>query len=179
MRILANQGFNVAVLAAIEQRLLMQAIAQREQKGLVDHPSDALHDHAERLMPQGAQLYMLYTEVRGGMARQPLQDLEEISRNLELAASHLEKAAVKNLVVTEALPLGDKVAARAGIATRYAQLLEAARTLEESGVVPVFQRGRLANLTDRPAGPLLPYYDKACTLLEDRQSKADRLRMAA
>ncbi|MEJ8837704.1 hypothetical protein [Ramlibacter sp. AN1133] len=176
---LADEGFNAGVLALIEHRVLSQAIALREMKGFTAHPAIEVRQLAESLLPVGEQLYLLYTQTKAGMARGPVQDLEAVSRNLALCAERLEATAVRSIVATQGRPLADRARAEQALGERYARLLEAARELESSGVIPVTLEFDLANLGRQPTGPLSPFYDKAVAILAERQSKAPRMRAAA
>lgn len=179
LRQLADEGFNTGVLALLEHRALSQAIAMREMKGYTAHPADEVKQLAQTLLPQGAALYMLYTQTRASMDKQQVQDLEEVSRNLSGCAERLESAAVRTLAATAAAPLAQKAAAMHVVGERYAQLIEAAQELERSGMISVSLKGRLSNLTARPTGPLSPFYDKACAILAQREQNAPRMRAAA
>ena len=57
--------------------------------------------------------------------------------------------------------------------TMYAQLMQAAHTMEHSGVIPVHLKGKLSSLTDRPDGPLRAFYDKALAISASQSSDAD------
>ena len=182
LRQLANEGFNTGVLAILEHRALTQAIARRELKGYTAHPADEVKQLAESMLPQGEQLYLLYTQTRAGLDKQQVQDLEQVSRNLSTCAQHLESAAARALASTKDSGLAVQASAMQVVGERYAQLIEAAQELERSGIISVTPalQGRLANLTSRPVNsPLSPFYDKAQALLAERQHVAPRQRMAA
>jgi hypothetical protein len=179
LRQLADEGFNMGVLALLEHRALSQAIAVRELKGFTAHPSDEVKQFAQSLLPQGAQLYTLYTQTRATMDKQQLQDLEAVARNLSTCAASLETSAARVLVLTASASMPQQAAAMQVIGERYAQLMEAAQELERSGVVSVSLHGRLASLTTRPDGPLSPFHDKACAILAQRERSAPRMRATA
>lgn len=178
LRQLADEGFNTGVLAVLEHRGFSQAIAMRELKGFTAHPADEVKQFAQSLLPQGAQLYMLYTQTRAGMDKEQLQDLEAVARNLSSCAARLESSAARVLVVTAAATMPQQAQAMQVIGERYAQLIEAAQELERSGVVYVSLKGRLSSLTSPPDGPLSPFHDKACAILAQRQQSAPRMHAA-
>jgi hypothetical protein len=178
---LVEEGFNTGVVALIEHQVLCQAIIQRAIKGYTAHPRDDVLDLATQLLPRGESLYQLYTETLACMSRQKVDDLEQISSNLAVCAQSLESTAVKALASMVDSPLAARAQVEHTIGMRYAQLLEAAETLERSGVITVRHSGSLANLTSKPLGPLSAFYDKAQAIVANRQESAyaARPRMAA
>jgi hypothetical protein len=176
LREMAANGFNVAVLALLEHRAMQRAITERELAGYTAHPGDEVRRHATEVLPKDS-------DTQASLRRQPVQDLEDVGRSLSLCALHLERAAARTLATTKDLPLAAKVEPHRVMAQRYAELLEATRTLEASGVVTVTGlQDRLASLSARPGGPLEEFYDAATELCAQRQGNAadrPRMRMAA
>jgi hypothetical protein len=183
LREMAANGFNVAVLALLEHRAMQRAITERELAGYTAHPGDEVRRHATEVLPKDALLFQAYSDTQASLRRQPVQDLEDVGRSLSLCALHLERAAARTLATTKDLPLAAKVEPHRVMAQRYAELLEATRTLEASGVVTVTGlQDRLASLSARPGGPLEEFYDAATELCAQRQGNAadrPRMRMAA
>jgi hypothetical protein len=178
---LAGDGFNTGVLALLEHQALSQAIALRSLKGYDAHPREEVMALAEQVLPTGDSLFQLYTETMAGMSKHQVDDLEQVSSNLAVCAAALETAAVRTLAKLSGAPTRDKAQGEQVIGERYAQLLEAAQLIENTGVISVRQAGALANLTSRPTGPLSAFYDKACAIVADRQQNSAlyRPRMAA
>ena len=176
---LADQHYDVAVLAQIQSELSAQAIENRMLKGYGTESHEDLKGarlEAEALLPTGLELQSLYFQRRAGISLAPTRELETAAKTLTLCAEQLEK--ISGQVLAKGLKVADFAKAESAIGDRYAQIIRAARTLESNGVIPVLQREQLAKLSERPAGPLAAFFDKAMTLLEhhDQQPK---MRMAA
>jgi hypothetical protein len=181
LRGLVDEGFNSGVLALLEHRAMAQAVAMREVQGHTVHTSEQVRGLANELLPPkgSMKLYQLYTETAASMSRQPVEDLEEVSRNLSTCANALEGQAAKTLATAKGLPLDRAMSLHSAVAERYAELLQAARALESAGHISVTQQGRLANLSTRPSGPLSAFFDKAESILQSRQVSSARMRMLA
>lgn len=165
LQLMASRGYDLAVLSTIEEAALTQAIDLRESKGLTAHPTDEVRALAVSLVPNGVRLEQLYVETLSGLRGKPLQTLQRVADHLSVAAAGLEQTAARS--ASRPVTLGQFGKIQGAIGMRYAQLIQAAQTLERAGVVPTHLHGRLANLTQRPDGPLRPFYDKAFALVSE------------
>ncbi len=168
---MASRGYDLTVLSAIEHSALTQAVDMREAKGFRAHSTDEVRALAGTLVPTGAQLDQLYVETLCGLRSKPLQTLQRIADHLGTAAASLEQTAARS--ASRPVTLSQFGRIQGAIGQRYAQLIQAAQTLERAGVVPVHLQGRLANLTDRPDGPLRIFYDKAIALMDAAHSSRE------
>lgn len=164
LQILASRGYDLAVLSAIEEAALMQAVEMREAKGLVAHPAGEARALAASLVPSGARLDQLYVETLAGMRSMPLRTLQRVADHLAFAAAGLEQTAAR--AASRPVTLGQYAKIQGAIGHRYAQIILAAQTMESAGMVPIHLQGRLSNLTERPDGPLEAFYDKAYSIAE-------------
>lgn len=167
LQVMASRGYDLSVLSAIEHAAMAQAVGMREAKGLRAHSADDVLALAGSLVPSGAQLDQLYMETLSHLREKPLQTLERIADQLGSAAAALEQIAARS--AARAVTLAQFAKIQGAIGQRYAQLIQAAQTLERAGVVPVHLQGRLANLSERPDGPLSIFYDKAVALVDASQ----------
>ncbi|HWS25829.1 MAG TPA: hypothetical protein VN259_04565 [Xanthomonadales bacterium] len=175
LQVMASRGYDLSVLSAIEHAAIAQAVDMREARGLRAHPGDEVLALAGTLVPGGAQLDQLYMETLSHLREKPLQTLERIADQLGSAAAALEQTAARSAARPVTLAQFAKI--QGAIGQRYAQLIQAAQTLERAGVVPVYLQGRLANLSQRPDGPLGIFYDKAVALIDtDRHSPREPMR---
>lgn len=166
LQALAARGYDLAVLAAIEDAALSQALDMRESKAMTQHPAQEVRSLADSIVPSGAHLDQLYVETLSSLRTKPLRTLQRIADHLGAAAAALEQTAARS--ASRPVTLGQFARIQGGIGRRYAQLIEAAQTLERAGVVPVHLQGRLSQITDRPEGPLRPFYDKALAFVAAR-----------
>lgn len=173
LRQMESEGANLGVLALIQERAVSQAIALREAKGYTAHPRDEVVGLADGNLPRGEELNQLYLETRAGSAREPLADLQRAGQTLAMAAENLERTAFR--MQAKGLPLAEFAKVQQVVGERYAQIMEGAKLLEERGVVPVHQTGKLSALTARPQGPLANYFDKAQALVQQRSEQAPRV----
>lgn len=171
----ADQHYDVSVLAVIQHNMVTAAIEEMQLQGIEAPERHAVLARAEQMLPSGYALTQMYFRRFTEMSSTPIEALESTSRSLTLCAKHLEGIAARNLAKEQALP--ELAWAMKSIGQRYAQLIRAARTLEDNGVISIGHTQRLAKLADRPEGPLEPFYDKAIALLDHHQ--APRTRMAA
>lgn len=171
---LADQHFDVGVLTMMQNDVMFLAIEEMQIHGLQDPSPIQVLARAEQMLPKAAGLQQMYFRRYASLASAPIEDLEAAASNLTLCAKHLEAIAARNLSKDQPLPA--MANAMQVIGQRYAQLIQAARTLEERGVISVSHAQRLDKLSDRPDGPLEPFYDKAIALLDHH---APRTRMAA
>jgi hypothetical protein len=169
------EGSNLGVLALMQERALAQALAMREAKGFTAHTRAEVVGLADSNLPKGEPLTQLFLETRAGASRDPLADLQRAGHTLTLAAENLERAAARLQARGMSLPEFAKV--QQSVGERYARIMEGAKTLEQCGVVPVHQSGKLAALSARPQGPLAGFYDKAVALMQQRseQQQAPRV----
>ena len=174
---LGTEGFNGAILAMIEEQTSMQAVEMLALKGNMNPTREEVLGLCEQLLPQGVALYQLYAETKQGIASYRVDDLQRVGDTLSLAASHLERAAAR--AMTRPATLQGFATIHHSIATQYASLIQAARTIEQCGVIPVQDCDRLAKLTDRPVGPLSLFHDKALLLAEAPEKYTHRMRAAA
>ena len=174
---LANKGYDLAVLSAIEQSAFEQAIEMRELKGLQAHPAEEVCHLANALIPTGVRLDQLYVETLAGLRGKPLQTLQRVADQLAGAAQGLERTAARAASRPVTLAQFGKI--QGAISSRYAQLIQAARTMESSGIIAVHLRGRLSKLSDPPDGPLLTFYDKALAIASATDLAQSRLRHRA
>ena len=168
---MAAKGYDLAVLSTIEESALMQAVEMRELKGLCAHPADEVRKLAHALVPNGVHLDQLYVQTLANMRGKPLQTLQRVADHLAAAATGLEQTAAR--ATTRPVTLAQFGKIQGAIGARYAQLMQAAHTMEHSGVIPVHLKGKLSSLTDRPDGPLRAFYDKALAISASQSSDAD------
>lgn len=171
---LANEHYDVAILAMIQFDLMVQAMETRALMG-EDMVGDAIMRDVEDLLPKGFALQQLYFQRYAALSRAPIEEVESISSTLAVCASNLERTAAR--VGLRQMTVGDRAKAEDVIAQRYAQLIRASRTIEERGVISLHHSVRLDRLLTRPTGPLEAFFDKAMTLVSAQQ--APRMRMAA
>ena len=173
---LHQSGFNPLVLRAIEDNAMMQAIDLRLMKGIATHPSDEVNRFAATLLPQGAALHQLYHETKASIRDYPAQELFLFSEHLERVAGDLEFAGARILAANkdDALTVGQFAQAQQSLSERYADIIDAAESIEKAGGMPPTHQFSL--LTERPDGPLEPFYDKARALLQNRQANGADMR---
>lgn len=168
---LHQSGFNPLVLRTIEDNAVMQAVEMRMSKGIFAHPGDELMRFAASLLPQGVSLHQLYAETKSAMRDHPIEELQLFSDHLERVASDLEFSATRLMADNQAAgaTVGQFAAAQHTLAERYADIIDAANTLQsQAGMQPIHM---LAPITERPNGALEPFYDKALALLAQRAAQ--------
>jgi len=171
---LAAQHYDIGVLTMMQNDVLFQSIEEMQLMGAQDPAPNQVLGRADMLLPKGMGLQQMYFRRYASLTSAPVEELESTSSSLTLCAKHLEAIAARSL--TKDQPLPAVASAYQVIGQRYAQLIQAARTLEDHGVISVSHAHRLSKLSDRPIGPLAHFYDKAIALLEHH---APRARMAA
>lgn len=174
---LADMGFDRAVLLSIENKAMSEAVALREIKGDATHSDEEIRSLAKTLVPTGLTLREAYASMDRSMSSQSMQTLQRVAHQLEQAAGGLERIAARS--AARPMKLAEFALVQQSIGTRYASLLQAAQTLERSGLIPVFLRRDLSQLTARPDGPLEPFYDKALTLIDERTNHQPAARARA
>lgn len=172
---LADQHYDVSVLALMQNDALLMAVEELEFHG-EDASGDLLRYRAQSMLPVGVALQQMYFRRYAGLATEKVESLEAVASGLTLCAKNLEALAAKALATPHATT-GAHAAAEHAIGERYAQLIAAAETLESRRVISVAVSERIVKLSERPDGPLDRFYDKAIALLN--QSKPDRLRAVA
>ncbi len=173
LRELADQHYDISVLTLIQRGVVVAAIEEMQLNGIENPQAEAIRARAAQMLPEGYALTQMYFRRFAEMSSTPIEVLESTSSCLTFCAKHLEGIAARNLAQDQALP--DFANAMQSIGHRYAQLIQAARTLEDNGVISVSHTQRLAKLVDRPEGPLEPFYDKALALLDHHQAPRDRM----
>ena len=110
------------------------------------------------------------------MRDHPAQELSLFSEHLERVAGDLEFAGAR---LTSTMKDGDLTIeqfaqAQNSLSERYADIIDAATAIEkEGGPSPIHMLGLV---TERPVGPLEPYYNKAMALLAHRATQSEGLR---
>ena len=171
-----QSGHNPLVLRFIEENAIMQAVEMRMTKGINAHPADELVRFASTRVPQGLGLHQLYAETKSAMRDNPAQELSLFSEHLERVAGDLEFAGARLSTTMKDGDLTVEQFARAqtSLAERYADIIDAASAIEkEGGPSPIHMLGLV---TERPVGPLEPFYDKARALLVNRAAQSEGLR---
>jgi hypothetical protein len=179
LQALANANENLAVLVLMQDQAMRGAIALREAKGIAAHPKADVVALADHGLPRGEALMQMYLETRADMHREPIARLIRAGRSLSLCAGDLERVAGRLEARRKDMDMPSFARAQQVMGERLATLIEGARTLEESGAVPVHHTDQLNALTQRPTGPLEPYLDKAMAVLQSRERGAVRERVAA
>lgn len=179
LRKLADEGFNLAALLLIQERLTQQVIAVRQARGLTEHPHEQVIAEAQAALPRDAGLYRLYNDARTLINVQEVRDLEKIANDISMSAELLELAAANMEERREGMTLRAFANVQQHLAQRLAQLVEGAKALEERGVVSVTRRlGAITN--PNPDTPMGRLFVKAQALMSVREGMpAARMRLAA
>lgn len=181
---LQSQGFDLAVLLAMERDALMRAHRCLSLGGH-EVTRDSLVTAASRDLPRDARLLQAYTETSATLSSRPVRELETIADMLTHCAHCLEAAAVRQTARGESVNLAEQARAHHVIGERLADLLQGAHTLENSGIIaaPGHARRLESVTTFVQNGPLSRFLDKARALLSERDGNAEavssRLAMSA
>lgn len=173
LQVLQHQGFDLAVLLAMERDALMRAHRCLELGGTTP-TREALVDAATRDMPRDARLLQAYTEASATLSSRPVRELETIAEMLSKCAITLEAAAVRQVLRGPSENLAETARAHHAIGERLADLLRGAHTLETSGMIAAPGHAqRLQSVTTFvQTGPLSKFLDKARALLNEREGEA-------
>jgi len=173
LKALQNQGFDLAVLLAMERDVLMRAHRSMALSGIVPTKANVI-EAATRDLPRDARLLQSYTETSATLSSRPVRELETIASMLSRCAVNLEAAAVRH-VAGDSGNLADRARAHHAIGERLADLLRGAHTLETSGMIaaPGHAQRLESVATFVQNGPLSKFLDKARALLSERDSDSE------
>lgn len=179
LRDLADMHYDVGVLSLMQTDVLLQCIETMQLTGNGRPMPQQVLEQAELALPSGSALQQMYFRRYAALTSEPVERLEATARHLARCAQHLEGIAARDLskrpLADGGHPISMDTAAQI-ISQRYAQLIQAATTLEQHGVISVTHSERITGVAERPDGPLAPYFDKAMALV---QHQVQRPRMAA
>jgi hypothetical protein len=171
---LQEQGFDLAVLLAMERDSLMRAHRCLSLSGN-DITRQKLVEAAVSDLPRDAKLLQAYTETAATLATRPVRELETIADMLANCARSLEASAVRAMARSPEQGMAEQALAHHAIGERLADLLQGAHTLQESGMIATeSQARRLESVgTFVQDGPLSKFLDKARALLSQRDNNTD------
>lgn len=179
---LRRDGFDLAVLMAIERDALLRAHRVMQISGL-QITRESLVEAAGRDLPRNERLLQAYAETSANLSSRPVRELETIASMLAQCAQSLEADAVRHLAGGDQPYDATRALAHHTIGERLADLMQGAETLARSGIVAApGHASRLESVTQFiQSGPLSRFLDKALALLSERngaEESSPRLAMA-